>query len=104
MEGVGIAIFFAGYSLFAYGLGTLVGRCNAPFLSYLIPSRPFACNPDSSGAPPPKPDPGQLSSGGTTVLGGGCPKGYIATVDQFGQIKCTKPLPGGPLAPGPGTA
>jgi hypothetical protein len=61
VEGVGIAIFWAGYALTTYGIGLLVNSCNAPFLSYINPAASFSCNPDaaspSSGLPPRAPQP-----------------------------------------------
>lgn len=103
MEGVGIAIFWGGFSLFAYGLGTLVGRCNAGFISYIWPAATFDCQPDAATNKQPQTSkPVASTSGGVTFPSSGqCPKGYLAYKDQFGQVACVPLSAGGPFGPGP---
>lgn len=61
MVGLGIGVFFVGYSVLAYGWSQLRG-CNAGFFDLIWPGRFTGCNPDTGGG----------SGGGTTVpLGSG---------------------------------
>ena len=45
MIGLGFGVFFAGYTLLAYGFSQLRG-CNAGFIDLVIPGRYSTCNPD----------------------------------------------------------
>ena len=66
MIGLGFGVFFAGYTLLAYGWSQLRG-CNASFISLAWPSpNGFpGCNPD----PPNPSNPGNLGKGAATTGG-----------------------------------
>jgi hypothetical protein len=64
MVGIGLGVFFAGYSLLVYGWSQLQ-HCNASLVSIVWPGSYKGCNPD----PPAYPPVGKPAVGGSNPTG-----------------------------------